>query len=42
MIFERKIVIVGDRGCSNYDDEGIHLLSLHDFLLRGNDALAKR
>ncbi len=38
----RKIVIVGDRGHSNYDDEGIFLLSLHDFLLKGNDALAKR
>ncbi len=38
----RKIVIVGDRGISNYDDEGILLLSLHDFLLKGNDALTKR
>ncbi len=38
----RKIVIVGDRGHSNYDDEGILLLSLHDFLLKGNDTLAKR
>ncbi len=35
----RKIVIVGDRGISNYDDEGILLLSLHDFLLKGNDVL---
>ncbi len=31
----RKIVIVGDRGLSNYDDEGILLLSLRDFLLKG-------
>ncbi len=38
----RKIVIVGDRGHSNYDDEGILLLSLHDFLLKGIDTLAKR
>ena len=38
----RKIVIVGDRGHSNYDDEGILLLSLHDFLLKGNDALAAK
>ena len=38
----RKIVIVGDRGHSNYDDEGILLLSLHDFLLNGNDALAAK
>ena len=37
----RKIIIVGDRGHSNYDDEGILLLSLQDFLLKGNDALAK-
>lgn len=35
----RKIVIVGDRGISNYDDEGILLLSLHDFLLKGHDVL---
>jgi uncharacterized protein len=38
----RKIVIVGNRSHSNYDDEGILLLSLQEFLLRGNDALAKR
>ncbi len=39
----RKIVIVGDRWSSNYDDGGILLLNLHDFLLKGHDALlAKR
>ncbi len=38
----RKIVIVGDRWSSNYDDEGILLLNLHDFLLKGNDALATK
>ena len=38
----RKIVIVGDRGHSNYDNEGILLLSLHDFLLNGIDALAAK
>ena len=38
----RKIVIVGDRGHSNYDEAGILLLSLHDFLLKGNDALAAK
>jgi uncharacterized protein len=38
----RKIVIVGDRWHSNYDDEGVLLLSLRDFLLKGNDALVKR
>lgn len=37
----RKIVIVGDRWSSNYDDEGILLLNLHDFLLKGNDVLEK-
>lgn len=38
----RKIVIVGDRWSSNYDDEGILLLNLHDFLLKGNDALVAK
>lgn len=38
----RKIVIIGDRGHSNYDDEGILLLSLHDFLLKGYDALTTK
>lgn len=38
----RKIVIVGDRWNSNYDDEGILLLNLHDFLLNGTDALAHK
>ncbi len=39
----RKIVIVGDRWSSNYDDGGILLLNLHDFLLKGHDVLlAKR
>ena len=38
----RKIVIVGDRGHSNYDDEGILFLSLYDFLIKGNDALAAK
>ena len=38
----RKMVIVGDRGHSNYDDKGILLLSLQDFLLKGNDALAAK
>lgn len=38
----RKIVIVGDRGHSNYDDEGILFLGLRDFLLKGSDALAKK
>ena len=38
----RKIVIVGDRWSSNYDEEGILLLNLHDFLLKGNDALSSK
>ncbi len=38
----RKIVIVGDRRSSNYDDEGILLLNLHDFLLKGNAALVAK
>ena len=38
----RKIVIVGDRWSSNYDEEGILLLNLHDFLLQGKDALSSK
>ena len=37
----RKIIIVGDRVHSNYDDEGILLLGLYDFLLKGKVALEK-
>lgn len=36
-----KIVIVGDRFTSNYDNKGILLLNLHDFLIKGKDALLK-
>lgn len=35
----RKIIIVGDRGHSNYNDEGVYLLSLYDFLTKGRKAL---
>ena len=35
----RKIIIVGDRSHSNYNDEGVYLLSLYDFLTKGRKAL---
>ena len=38
----RKIIIVGDRTLSNYDNKGILLLSLHDFLLGDKDILTKK
>ena len=36
----RKIIIVGDHWVSYYNDEGILLLNLRDFLLKGRDALS--
>ena len=38
----RKIIIIGDRTLSNYDNKGILLLSLHDFLLGDKDILTKK
>ncbi len=38
----RKIIIIGDRTLSNYDNKGILLLSLHDFLLGNKDILTKK
>ena len=38
----RKIIVVGDRSLSNYDNKGILLLSLHDFLLGDKDILTKK